>query len=146
MTKNRGFTLLETLIVLGLVSLIFGFGAIQLDQAHAASQERHFWQNLQQNWQASQVRARGINKGTEITYLPSQHVIRFNWTDQHISPQHRDVTIPQSIQVVSFAKLQMLSNGYVKARTQKFRSNLTNQNYDMKIQLAWGGFYVEIEK
>ncbi|WP_137597499.1 prepilin-type N-terminal cleavage/methylation domain-containing protein [Paucilactobacillus kaifaensis] len=146
MNKNKGFTLLETLIVLGLVSLMFGFGAVQLRQVAAASQERHFWQSLRQNWQASQVRARGNDKGTDINYLPSRRAIRFSWTDQHIIPRHNDVVIPKTIQVISFAKLKMLPNGYVKARTQKFRSNLTNQNYDMKIQLAWGGFYVEIEK
>lgn len=146
MTKTKGFTLLETLIVLGMVSLMFGFGMMQIKQVNAASQERHFWQSLRQNWQASQVRARGNNKGTDINYLPSRRVIRFSWTDQRIIPRHNDVIIPQTIQIVSFAKLRMLPNGYVKARTQKFYSDLTNQNYDMKIQLAWGGFYVETEK
>ncbi|BAP86013.1 hypothetical protein LOOC260_115030 [Paucilactobacillus hokkaidonensis JCM 18461] len=144
MTKNKGFTLLETLIVLGLVSLMFGFGALKLQPVNAASQERHFWQGLQQNWQASQTRAQGDNKGTEINYMPTANQIRFKWRDKKYNTHYSDVVVPSTIQVVSFAPLKMLANGYVKAGTQKFHSTLTNKNYVMKIQLAWGGFYVEV--
>ncbi|WP_225349639.1 type II secretion system protein [Paucilactobacillus wasatchensis] len=146
MIKQKGFTLLETLIVLGLISLTFSFGTLQLRQIRDASNERHFWQALQQEWQVSQTRAQGDNNGTDIVYLAGPQIIRFKWRAADYTTHYNDVAIPVTIKVVSFAPLKMLANGYVKAQTQKFRSMLTNQTYDMKVQLAWGGYYVAVEK
>jgi competence protein ComGD len=140
MTRQAAFTLIESVIVLGLICVVVSFGSIKLTAMTQADREKQFWRQLDQNWQASKVRAENNQQETEIKHLNG--VIRFRWIENYRS-QYSDVTIPSTIQVVQFKKLKMLANGYVKAGTQKFYSTRTKRNYEMKIQLAWGNYYVE---
>lgn len=141
MGRRNAFTLLETLLVLTLVTLMISFGTVSMKRTAQLSAERHFWQEMKQNWQASQARAQTNVGATNIKYI--NQAIRFSWVDIRNKHQyHNDIAIPATISVVSFKPLQMLPNGYVQAGTETFHSSLTGKDYSMKVQFAWGGYYV----
>lgn len=136
-----GFTLIESVLVLGLVALMMSFGTIYGHHVTQVNAERQFWQELEQNWHASQVRAREGSSAINIRYVNG--AIRFQWCDISNQRLYReDVTIPATISVGNFKKLQMMPNGYVQAGTQRFTSSLTHKTYLMKVQLGWGGYRI----
>ncbi|WP_235778187.1 hypothetical protein [Paucilactobacillus suebicus] len=106
--------------------------------------ERHFWQEMKQNWQASQSRAQCGIGATSIDYQPTDNSILFKWSEYRRVKKtyHERIKIPSTIKVISFKKLVMMPNGYVQAGTQKFYSSTYHKQYKMKVQFAWGGFYV----
>ncbi|KRL28564.1 hypothetical protein FD27_GL001562 [Limosilactobacillus frumenti DSM 13145] len=135
---KAGFTVVETIIVLGIVAIIVMFSVPGVSQSCAYHKEQLFWSELRQNWRAAQLRARDERQVTQIEYEQDGNQIIFT------AGSKQDVVhLPGTIQVIRFEPFQMHENGYVKPQTQEFKSSLTGRHYLMRIQLAWGGYHVE---
>jgi len=145
MNKRNGFTLIETLIVLALVALMFTFGTMKLNSFREASDEKHFWMQLERAWQQSQARAQNSGKPTAIKLSANKEQLLFHARDRNGNDDDNDIQIPKTIEVRAFKAITMHQNGYVKPQTAKFYSRRTNKMYLMKIQLAYGGYYIEKE-
>lgn len=146
MNKRAGFTLIESVIVLGLVALILSFGTVYSRRVAQVNAERAFWQSLKQNWQMSRAQVRAGKSGAvRIFYV--QNGIRFKSIDIQSGARHvAQVPLPRTIRVQNFREIKMDTTGYVAPCTQRFVSSLTHQTYAMKIQLGWGGYHIETEK
>lgn len=135
---KTGFTVLETVIVLGIVTVLVIFSVPGISQCRAYNEEQLFWSELRQNWRTAQLRARNERQVTQVEYEQSSNQIVF------VADQKRDaVQLPGTLKVIRFEPFQMHANGYVKPQTQEFKSSLTECRYLMRIQLAWGGYHVE---
>ncbi|MGO2299047.1 competence type IV pilus minor pilin ComGD [Paucilactobacillus nenjiangensis] len=145
MAKQNGFTMIETVIVLALIALMFVFGTMKLGDLKAASDERRFWTQLERSWQQSQSRAQNHGKPTTIRQSKNQTEILFRSHNRRNDDDNRDVKVPKTIIIKKFDEITMLQNGYVKATTEKFYSTRTHKEYSMKVQLAWGGYYIDKE-
>lgn len=136
--KRYGFTLIEMIIVLGLVVVIMAFSIPKSSSAYQEWQQRHFWQEMKQEWQLAQVRSQNLNKITEISYDQQERVIIF------LSENHeRKVAVPHSIRVNTFCPRTMKSDGYIQPGTWCFADNLHHEQINLKIQMAGGGYRIE---
>lgn len=142
--KSRGFTLVETLLVLALVTLIISFSFPSLYRSRQNVAEREFWSGLRQQWQAAQVRAKTKQLATAVTYDSDEHQIEFSWIEGSELIKRR-LTVPDTLLVRKFENFRMHENGYTKPRTEEFYSSLHHRTYYMRIQLAWGGYRIEEE-
>lgn len=141
MVRQSAFTLLESVIVLGLVSVMVAFGAINLRESTENNRERYFWQQMKENWQEAQVRSENNNTQTTIDKYPDG--IRFHWMDLKKGPQDNYIKIPTTLSVKSFPTVIVRPNGYAKANSEIFYSKKHNKTYFMRVQLGWGGYDLE---
>lgn len=135
---RSGFTILETVIVLGIVAILVMFSVPSISKSQAHHQEQLFWSELRQNWRNAQLQARNARQTTNIQYDQTTKRITFA-----TALTANSVQVPGTLRVVKFTSFQMHANGYVKPQTQEFASTLTGRRYLMRIQLAWGGYHVE---
>lgn len=136
--KKPAFTMLEAVIVLGIVALVVGLTMPAMTRDRQAMAEEQFWRNLRHNWRQAQLRAELNQQSTQIKYNVVAQTVEFDWASGQ-----KQVAIPATIKVFRFPKLKMAADGYIKAQTQVFYSELDQHYYLMKIQLAWGGYRIE---
>ena len=135
---RSGFTVIETVIVMGLVAIIVAFLIPGIANRRAYQQEQFFWNQLRQDWRSAQLRARTERVTTVIRYDQATNQINFVSSGTYDS-----LDVPSTLKVVRFVPFSMHENGYVKPQTQEFCSTLTKRRYLMRIQLAWGGYHIE---
>lgn len=140
--KQNGFTMLEIMITLGLVSLIVLFTWPSISNSQQSAIERAFWQNFQQSWREAQLRSKESHQQTAVKFDYQAYQIEFSWIENH-HEQRRNLVIPETLEVVTFEPFTMHENGYTRARTQEFVSSINKRHYWMKIQLAWGGYRLD---
>lgn len=138
MNKYPAFTMIETIVVLGIVVLLLVMSMPNLDPVHQQIAERQFWQVMRQNWQRAQVNAQLSHRGTTISYDHNSQQIEFRYPSQCVY-----VDIPSSLKVARFGDVDMQGDGYVAPQTMTFDSKDHRRRYQMKIQLAWGGYRLE---
>jgi competence protein ComGD len=138
MNKWPAFTVVETIIVLGMVIMLLVMTMPNLNPVHQQVAEQQFWQTMRQNWQRAQVTAQLTHRGTIISYDHDSQQIDFRYPHQCV-----DVDIPSSLRVVRFGDVDMQEDGYVAPQTMTFDSKDHHRRYQMKIQLAWGGYRLE---
>lgn len=136
--KQNGFTALETIIVLGIVTLVIGITISLPIKSRQRMAEEHFWSSLRQEWRQAQVRALTKHQVTWISYNQNTNAIDFRWV------AGKDyVSLPSTLKVKWFERFMITDTGYTRARTECFQSDIDQQLYLLKIQLAWGGYRIE---
>lgn len=138
MTKERAFTMVEMVIVLGIVSMLFALTAPRFIKSRQLIAEDQFWHALRQEWRNAQVEAQLNHRETAISYEEQSRQIIFT----RLGERH-PVAVPSTITVKPFGMIKMHCNGYVCPQTLTFDSAGRHQRYLMKIQLAWGGYRLE---
>lgn len=138
--KHRGFTLFETLIVLGLVTLLFCLITPNYFQSRQLIIENQFWHSLRQQWRTAQINAQLHHRSTIISYQSATRQLVF---DSYKSKE--EISLPTTLSIETIETVVMHEDGYVKPQTIVFYSRAKHCHYLMKIQLAWGGYRVEKE-
>ncbi|WP_267202482.1 type II secretion system protein [Limosilactobacillus kribbianus] len=141
MSRRPAFTVVEMIVVLGMVALLFTLMMPQLNPTRTQIAEQEFWHAMRQNWQCAQATAQIRHQGTNIIYDPDNQQILFL-----ADGINTKVNIPSSLEVMRFKDIEMHADGYVRPRTIIFDSPGRHRRYLMKIQLAWGGYSLEEEK
>lgn len=138
--------MVEVVIVLAISALVIVTTTIPYQKRNAELSEEQFWRDVkQQRWQEAQTRARVEGKATFI-YLTSRskREIRFEYHTDSGKKVTEEVLLPKQLHIASNEDMvKIYKNGYVSPRTWSFVSKLTMTNYDMKIQMGWGGYYVQ---
>lgn len=138
---RSAFTLLEMIIVLGIVALTMLIGWPSMQRTIQKNEERQFWQTFRQAWQAAQVRSKTSNESTHVFYLKSPSQVVFSWAS---GTEH--VNVPGTLSVRRFNDIEMKKTGYVSPQTEEFVSTLDNTDYQIRIRLAWGSYHVQATK
>ncbi|MBD5806441.1 type II secretion system protein [Limosilactobacillus walteri] len=138
MIRRKGFTFLETIIVLGIAALILTITIPPFTRSQQIMMEERFWRLFRREWRQAQLRAEIDQQLTIIRYNKVGGTIYFRWSNGC-----NEVVIPATLRVVSFGEVVISPTGYTKARTQVFQSNINHHLFLMKIQLAWGGYRIE---
>lgn len=138
MKRQAAFTLLEMLIVLGIVALTLLIGWPSMHRAAQKNAERQFWQTFRQAWQAAQVRSKTSQKSTRVVYLKSRNLVVFAWDNDS-----EQIRVPETLFVRRFSDIEMKKTGYVSPQTEEFISTLDGTDYQIRIQLAWGSYHVQ---
>ncbi|MDF4006733.1 prepilin-type N-terminal cleavage/methylation domain-containing protein [Limosilactobacillus fermentum] len=144
-SQRRAFTMVEVVIVLAISALVIVTTTIPYQKRNAELSEEQFWRDVKQRWQEAQTRARVEGKATFI-YLTSRskREIRFEYHTDSGKKVTEEVLLPKQLHVASNEDMvKIYKNGYVSPRTWSFVSKATMTNYDMKIQMGWGGYYVQ---
>lgn len=138
--RVKAFTLLESLVVLAIITMLFLLILPPANRSKQASAEWQFWSDLRVQWQAAQARAKVAHRSTTVVYEPDSHRFEFFWLTSH--RQTESVAVPSTLVVDSYPRIQILTNGYVRPQTIRLHSTLTNQQYQIRVQLGWGGYHV----
>ncbi|WP_294543914.1 type II secretion system protein [uncultured Limosilactobacillus sp.] len=138
MRRRQAFTLLEMLIVLGIVALTLLISWPSMHRAVQKNAERQFWQIFRQAWQAAQVRSKTSQESTRVVYLRHRNLIVFSWPNDS-----EQIRVPETLFVKRFNDIEMKKTGYVSPQTEEFISTLDGTDYQMRIQLAWGSYHVQ---
>lgn len=136
----KAFTLIESLVVLAIITMLFLLIVPTANRSKQASAERQFWSDWRVQWQAAQTRAKVANQSTSVVYQPDSHRFEFSWLASH--RQTESVVVPSTLVVDFFPRIQILANGYVRPQTIRLHSTLTKQQYQIRVQLGWGGYHV----
>lgn len=138
--KRGGFTLLETLVVLAIVTMLFCLITPFASRSQQKAAEQQFWSDLRIQWQAAQTRAKVDHQITFIEPQDQSKMIQFSWVDREY--HHATVKIPSTLVLDHFPSIKMLETGFVSPQTARFHSTLNHHKYEMRIQLGWGGYHV----
>lgn len=141
--KQQAFTLLETVIVMAIVTMLLCLITPLASRSKQEASERQFWSDLQVQWQAAQTRAKVNHQITFIEPQDQSKLIEFSWVDHQY--HHATVKLPSTLVLDHFPDIKMLETGFVSPQTARFHSSLTHKKYEMRIQLGWGGYHV-VEK
>mgnify|MGYP003600983092 CR=1 FL=1 len=136
----EAFTLLESLVVLAIITMLFLLVVPTANRSKQASAERQFWSDLHVHWQAAQARAKVAHQSTSVVYEPDSHRFEFSWLASR--RQTETVAVPSTLVVDFYPRIQILANGYVRPQTLRLHSTLTKQQYQIRVQLGWGGYHV----
>lgn len=140
MTRH-GFTLTETIVVLGIVALMGLLMVPRANSSYARWEHQRFWKELRQEWQFAQVNAEEQHQVTEIYYDPQKRELVF------LAQNNRQVLkVPRQLRVEKINRTVMKSNGYIRPDTWRFVDQLNKQEIQMKIQLAGGGYRIEKQR
>lgn len=134
----RAFTSLEMIVVLGLVMAIYLLITPAFRPSQQAIVEEQFWHSMRQNWRSAQIAAQLQHQSTIINYRPATQQIEFDRAGNKTF-----LDIPATMEEKEFGEVCIDASGYTAPQTIRFKSNLSQQYYLMKIQLAWGGYRLE---
>ncbi|MDO4856045.1 MAG: prepilin-type cleavage/methylation domain-containing protein [Limosilactobacillus gorillae] len=138
------FTMAEVVIVLGLVAVVIVTTTVPYQKRSVEQSEEQFWRNVRQRWQEAQTRAR-VEHITTYIYLRNQEGrgITFSYLRGGKFVNER-VHLPKSLKIYTGIRtVSIYQGGFVSPQTWVFVSPETRTEYDMKIQMGWGGYRVE---
>lgn len=141
MRKAGAFTVLEMVLVLGLVVVIMWIMGPQFGQGKQCMAEDRFWQSFRQEWQLAQMRVQLYHLPTTISYSSMTNSVDFT-SDNH----NRSVSLPSSLRLTAFTPIEMKADGYVCPGNRCFYSRARECRYRLVIQMARGEFDVEKEE
>lgn len=129
--------MIEMVVVLGMVAAIMALASPSFVKSQQAANEERFWHELKQQWRLAQTRARVSHRPTRIEFEAKQ-------VEFHSSKQVTTLALPATLRVTNAPiELQMMDNGYVRPLTVAFTSTFYHCRYELKVQLAWGGYRLE---
>jgi prepilin-type N-terminal cleavage/methylation domain-containing protein len=135
--KKRGFTLLETSVVLGLMTIILVIGwdvNLGFSQKY---QEDQFWQAFRQNWSYMILKGRQEHERSRACFFPKYVLFKINMTEQIIRLEY-----PKTMKLVGGQCDETVSSsGVAQAQTVRISSTLPVKYYDVKFQVGYGGQY-----
>lgn len=135
---KKAFTTIEVVIVLGIIALLLTFTMPNFVHSRQLMMEEQFWRSMRQQWRTAQIAAQLHHQATNVDYDKETQQIIFS-TGGH----HTEVVVPGTLIVRHFNTIEMHEDGYVRPQTMMFDSQLNDQRYLMKVQLAWGGYRLE---
>ncbi|WP_295729962.1 type II secretion system protein [uncultured Limosilactobacillus sp.] len=136
--KRAGFTLVEMVIVLGIIGMILLTTTPPLMNGFQKWQHEQFWRELRQEWQFSQTTSMTSHQPTDIFYDPKTREVIF------ISTNHeRTIKVPEQLRVQNAPSRVMKSSGYIQPGTWEFIDLLNHQEVLIRIQMAGGGYRIE---
>lgn len=139
--KRPGFTLIEMVVVLGIISLLGLLIVPRVSNRYVQWEHQRFWKELRQEWQFAQVSAVERHQITEIYYDPQRRELVFlAQNNRHL------LKVPRKLYVEKIKSTVMKSNGYIRPDTWYFVDQLNHQKIQMKIQLAGGGYRIEKQR
>ena len=134
--KKGGFTLIESIIVLGLVALSFTICWPHFSYNWDQFRQEQFFRRLKTEWQLAQTNARTNHSKTRISF--SDNCIYFD-----SQRYHHHLKMPPKLKLRDHMNVTMHADGYVHPCTWEFCSELDRHVYYMRIQMAWGGYRIE---
>lgn len=134
----RGFTLLESIVVLIIAGLITTMG-YQGRQLHLQNEEQKFWQEFDLNWRNMQTEVQGTNKLMLIKFGMKEIKI-INTTGE----MKTEIRLPESLEITNKGSAITLGDG-INNTQQKitFRSKIANKIYTFNCGIGWGMYEIE---
>jgi competence protein ComGD len=134
--RKRGFTLAESVIVLGLIAMSFTICWPYFSCNWDQFRQDQFFRHFRTEWQLAQSNAKTRHFETRISF--SDDCVHFSGQNYH-----HDLQMPPKLKLRDHKNVTMHSDGYVRPCTWEFCSELDKHVYYMRIQMAWGGYRIE---
>lgn len=134
--KRAGFTLLESMLVLLLITISFTISWPHFTHNWDQFRQDQFFRRLKSEWQLAQSNAKDHHEATQISFLND----RIHFDNEHY---HHCLNLPKNLKVRDHTDLTMHADGYVRPCTWEFCSELDHHVYYMRVQMAWGGYRIE---
>ncbi|AYM03486.1 prepilin-type N-terminal cleavage/methylation domain-containing protein [Levilactobacillus brevis] len=143
--RSRGFTLLETLLVLVIVTGLTTLVSFQGTPHRALMTERAFWPAWQRMWTAGRQRARQQRVQLVAEVQSSQHqVVLVTAKTAQVVGRLR---IPPTLQLQGDSGRWLIyTSGASKAQTLRWYSTVSHQYLKQTFQLGGGIFYVAVDQ
>lgn len=134
---NKAFSLVETMVVLLIVSLLMLLSWIPQTDFFKRYQEEQFWQTFRQNWTYTITRSRESSSDARVAFYGKYVLFKVNLTEKQIR-----LNYPTTLSLLGGQKNEDISgSGATQAQSVRLHSSLDNTNYDIKFQLGYGGQY-----
>ena len=141
--SKPAFTLMEVMIVLGLVSLLLVIVFFPAQCLKDSYQEQQFWRIFNQAWTKTALTSERKGCVAEVAFR--KKYIDFVNYDEDIHGEKRTVQrleLPKSLEILSgFAYADFYKNGGTKFERVVFYSHITKKKYIMIPQVGFGGRY-----
>ncbi|MFT9268670.1 MAG: prepilin-type N-terminal cleavage/methylation domain-containing protein [Liquorilactobacillus nagelii] len=135
--KNRGFTLIEMLVVLALMGVLLIISIRPANKTTDNYQEKIFWQELQHAWN---------NQITTVTQQKSTGKVEFNQGKVIFyvnSYKNMVIKIPATLEIYRGYRFHINSTGQTNGGTVVFNSTDRQRRFYLVVQLGWGKYYVK---
>lgn len=142
--KTRlGFTLVETLVVLGISSVIMMllvFAIAMFPQNNL--KEKAFWRCFDEQWNLSIQAAKDTEQITKVRFRPDVNQVIFEqYKNKRL--QSKLIEIPDGLRPIEFREITISEKGFVKPQTLNWYSQKRHCGIHQKFQLGWGIYYCE---
>ncbi|ANK59932.1 prepilin-type N-terminal cleavage/methylation domain-containing protein [Loigolactobacillus backii] len=134
MISHRGFTLIETVIVLAMTSLCITFPASQLRPFYYHRAETIFLNQFDQAWHYSLIKSAVERDRVQVSITQKQVLFRgkdSGWSHQIILPETMRA-LPQ--------QFSLSNQGHVSPVKITFHSDYFKNNTVLKPQMGWGSY------
>ncbi|WP_062903778.1 competence type IV pilus minor pilin ComGD [Pediococcus damnosus] len=145
MSKSKhGFTLIESLVVLTIVSLLFSTGNMAFKRVIEQQHEKEFWATFDREWKRYEQFANLEGVVTYISFDKAGNKVSFRPL-KTFDKENYEVQLPKTLSLFSNQEIKIGSDGYVKPQTIAFNSKINKCTYRMTVQLGWGVYHIKRE-
>ncbi|MDV7695155.1 hypothetical protein A7K95_10090 [Pediococcus parvulus] len=141
---KNGFTLVETLVVLTIVTILLSIGHFTLKRVMAQQQEKQFWAKFDDDWKKYEQFANFEGVVTYISFDKTRRKVKFTPL-KAFEKENSEIELPKTLSLFTNQEVKIGSNGYVKPQTIGFQSEANKCTYRLRIQLGWGVYHVSKE-
>lgn len=138
---TRGFTLLESILVLIIWSTVCCLGFYFTHNNQNRRIEKNFWQEFDQSWMEAKSRANFDRKGTIITFEKKRKQINFVAVGTDKLCQ-RTIKLPHEWSMPNDDQFSMRYDGYMSPASCVLFGN-KGSKYNITVQLGWGEYHVQ---
>ena len=136
LVTKEAFTLLETSVVLGLISILLALGWNLNLNFSCKYQEEQFWQAFRQHWSYTILKTRQTHTSSRVSF--DEDCVKFK-------VQMKKIIIlkyPKTLGLSGVTRNEDISaSGVTQAQTVRLKSTLKPTYYDIKFQVGYGGQY-----
>ncbi|MDN6397995.1 MAG: prepilin-type N-terminal cleavage/methylation domain-containing protein [Alkalibacterium sp.] len=144
--KDEGFTLLEVLLVLVIISIITTFPVMHFSQLKKETETQLFFESLRSGITLIQNEAVLNNQWTTMEVRPTNRLIRFRVTGKENSnhPASHVLDLPESMSLVGTSKDYSFSSGSGNlGNINKLKFNTMHGRVTVSFQMGSGRFVIE---
>lgn len=143
---RKGFTLIETVIVLGISALILIFLVFAVAMFPQSNiKEKAFWRCFDEQWNSAIQMAKDNGQITTVSFWSNSDEVVFSQYRNN-GLHYKRVQLPDGLRPVEFREIKITEKGFVKPQTLNWYSQNCHCKIHQKFQLGWGIYYCEDDK
>lgn len=136
--KRSGFTLIEMILVLGILALTLLLTTPKMVRSYEHWEQQRFFKRLEQEWNGSLTYARAIDHRVFVQFIPTRQVVSFQTKNN--GQAYTNLKLPHSLRMgignEGEKDWQITQDGITSPGTITFYDRRTEERYEMRIQMG----------
>ncbi|RRK09544.1 prepilin-type N-terminal cleavage/methylation domain-containing protein [Lactiplantibacillus garii] len=142
-----GFTLIETVVVLGLLGTLLVIGVERFPtRQRQLNDEKMFWQRLDILWKEQALIASTTGIQQVVNFSPFWREVVFVTNQKQHASRTTRLPLPKTMTIQGKETIPIYKNGHPQPATVIFRSQLRpHQKQKFRVLMGWGEYQVDTE-